>query len=365
MSRSTTKRCPSSARRVARRGGRRPRARGSRRERARRSSRLRRLHRASTPRRASAVSRTSWTRSTAAPRATAARPAPIDAGIRSATSRPRSAPNMPLRDDPHQQRAPQRGERGHARPAGRGCAPASCRSRCPGRGSPAPRARRRPPPPEARGQVVAHLRHHVAVARGRPASCAASPRMCTRQTAAPRSATSGSRAGSPRPAVTSLTRAKPASSAAAATGPSDVSIDRAAAPRRPAARARTPASRRSCSSGVDRVGAGARALGAHVADGGAVGGHRLAAAPSAPPGRSAPPPPQSESGVTLRIPMTHGGDEPGERVGHGAEATPPRSAAPRVLWWTAAIDEAGRLHLQGRDVGQVAVALRRGRGRTR
>ena len=57
------------------------------------------------------------------------------------------------------------------------------------------------------------------------------PFMCMRTAPAPIAATAGSIAGSKRPAVTSLTRSAPASTAARATAALRVSIDRGAVER--------------------------------------------------------------------------------------------------------------------------------------
>ena len=142
---------------------------------------------------------------------------------------------------------------------------------------------------------------------GSPCIVRGSPRMWTRQTAAPRSATSGSRPGRARPAVTSLTSA--AARVERRLGHRrrrGVDRDRraAAAPRasrRAPPRAGGAARRRRTGSAPGRV------LSAPTSQIAAPSSAIREEPPARPPAPIGPAPPQSESGVTLRIPMTQGG----------------------------------------------------------
>ena len=183
MSRSTTKRWPSSCSGGRRRAGRRPRGPGCGRS-ARRRPHSRPLDRAphATGRRPSRARRARAAPPPRAPRPPA--PPPTEPAIRSPTSRPSQRAEHALARHPDQHRAPPARRARARRPAARGCARSVLPKPMPGvedhplLGDAGVHRRL-----QARRQVVADLGHHVTVAGGRPASCGASPRMWTRQTA--------------------------------------------------------------------------------------------------------------------------------------------------------------------------------------
>ena len=128
--------------------------------------------------------------------------------------------------------------------------------------------------------------------------------MCISTTAAPRSATSGSIAGS-RPAVTSLTTIAPASSAARATSALPVSTERT----RPGCRrASSPitGTTRAISAAALTGAAPGRVDSPPTSIASAPSATRRSACASAGAGSAKRPPSENESGVMLRIPITAG-----------------------------------------------------------
>ena len=157
---------------------------------------------------------------------------------------------------------------------------------------------------EALGQLVAHLPHHVVVARiglHRARVAAHVHEAHGRLTLGDQ----GQQAGSPRPAVTSFTSTAPALRAASATSAREVSTESAIGGGSSRTARSTPVEAGELLHGAHGSRPGAGALGADVADRGALARH-LGDALHGLSGSIGPAPPHSESGVTLRIPITQG-----------------------------------------------------------
>ena len=248
--------------------------------------------------------------------------------MRSSTSRPEERAEHALARDAHEQRAPQLGQGGEPGEEGQvvlqGLAEADAGvEQHPLLGHAGIDRRREP-----RGQVVAHLPHHVAVARValHRAGVAAHVHQADGRPALGHRRQQGRIGAAGRDVVDQ----REARVQGGGRHRRQRGVDRQGERRRRhPQRAQDARQARELDVGVHRVRARARALGAHVADRGAVGGHPLQPRerhlrvdrPRAAPERV---------GGHVEDPHHAGRREPGERVGHGEEATPPGSVVLRV-----------------------------------